>query len=270
MYMYVEGFGEKRIKLYSIEGTNELLKLEFYHKRKKYHGIIDNSGRLLIPISEVPILEVFATEDRTNYCFTKQDVKTGSYESFHLSKSEDKFYLKADIKGNEITNCRLVGTIKDDYWFIESITDNSTEVSLYDVRNGKILTPGFTEISFEKEESRVLAFVEKDIYSEIDDNYLYLTSLLSYIDYEGNFVSSIYDTEMDVNYDARSYNFDRTFKSYYRFLDLVLNNHRKKIIEKNEHVNEVLVDMFINLYPIEEIKRVNKPAKILKYRRDKK
>ena len=271
--MYIEGFGKKDVKFYSVEGTFELLEVEFSHKRKKHYGIVDENGRLLVPISDIPFLEVFATKDRCNYCFTRQDQENGRYESFHLQKQENgKFYLKADIKGNEVTNCRLVGTVKDDYWFIESTTNGITEISLYDVRNVKILTPGFTDISFEEEQSRVLAFVEKEIYTLINGESVYLTSLLSFIDYEGNFVAPIYDTDKDVDayYDARSYNFDKSFKSFNCFLNSVAEKHKTNYIEHREHVTDVFIDMFSNLYSVEEIKKVNKPAKILEYRKDKK
>lgn len=269
MYMYIEGFGEKRITLYEIEGTKELYQIEFSHKKKKYYGVVDFNGRLLISISEVPIIEIFATNDRLNYCFTKFDDENNSYESFHLQKQEDgKFSLKAYVKGNENTNCRLVDTIKDEYWFIESTTDGIVNFSLYDVKQAKILTPGFTGISFEEEKSRVLAFVEKDIFTDIDGDIVYLTSLLSYIDYEGNFVTPIYDTDKEVDsyYDAISYNFDKSFKSYNRFIESVTEKHRNRYIEHNNHVTEVLADMFTNLYSVEDIKKKT-PTKILEYKR---
>lgn len=269
--MYIEGFGDKRVKLYVIEGTEDLLEMEFSHKRKKYSGIVDKSYRLLVPFSDVPILEVFATKDKTNYCFTRQEENTGRYESFHLLKEkDDKFYLRADIKGNDETNCRLVGTVKDDYWFIETDINGPIEFCLYDVRKAEIVTSSFNEISFEEEESRVLAFVRKDIYSNIDGDDIYLTGLFSYIDYNGNFIAPIYDVELDVYYDSRCYNFDKVFKSYNRFLGSITNNHRNKFIEKNKHIDEVLADMFVNVYSEEELRKNNQPAKILEYRRDKK
>jgi len=267
--MYIEGFGEKRITLYEIEGTKELFQLQFSHKMKKYYGIVDFTGRVLVSISEVPIVEIFATNDRLNYCFTKFDEENNSYESFHLQKQNDgKFYLKADVKGNEVTNCRLVGTIRDEYWFIESTTNDIVNFSLYDVNQAKILTPGFTGISFEEEDSRVLAFVEKDIYTDIDGDIVYLTSLLSYIDYDGNFVAPIYDTdkEIDSYYEAISYNLDKSFKSYNRFIESVTQKHRNRYIEHSNHVTEVLADMFTNLYSVEDIKK-KKLTKILEYKR---
>lgn len=267
--MYIEGFGEKKVNLWSIEGTDELLGLEFSHKKKKHYGIIDKTGRLLVPFSCVPIVEVFATNDCSSYCFTRQD-DAGKYESFHLMKNkEGKFTLKADIIGNDITVCRLVSTVKDNYWFIESTTNDITEVCLYDVKNAKILTPLFADISFEEEESRVLAFVEKELYGEMDDGEIvYLTSLLSYIDYEGNFVAPFYDPKNDLCYDTKTYNFDKSFKSFNRFIESVTLKNLKKYQEENDHVTEVLADMFMNLYPVEEIKYEPKRAKILEFRRD--
>lgn len=267
MYMYIEGFGKKKVKLYAIEGTNELFVLKFSHNRKNYCSIIDSFSRILIPITDIPILEAFATNDRTSYCFTKQDKYTGNYESFHLLKADDgKFYLRADIKGDENTNCRLVATIKDEYWFIESTTNDITYLNLYDARNAKILTPCFTEISFEEEQSRVLAYVEKDLYANIDDENVYLTSLCSYIDYNGNFISSIYDTENDERYDARSYNFDKKFKRFNMFTKSLINDYINKYNYKQKKVTETLVEMFNDLYCTEDLK-MKEPAKILKYRR---
>jgi len=269
--MKIEGFGNKRIILYDVEGTEDLFGLMFFHKFKKYYCVADKNGRLLVPISDYPIVEVFATKDRKNYCFVKEDLK-GNFESFHVSiKEEDgKFYLKKSYKGNEYTNLRMIGTIKDNYWFLESVTDGIKEVCLYDVKKAQIITPLLTEISFEQEESRVLAYVEKEIYADIDDEKVYLTSLLSFIDYDGDFVTPFYDTEIDMYYETISYNFDKSFRSFRRFIDSVTQRSVDKYNEESNHVREVLADMFTNLYPVEDVKKVPKDAKILEFRKGSK
>lgn len=265
--MYVEGFGNKRIKLLYVEGTDELFGIEFSHKFRKYYGIVDNSGNLLIPITDVPIFEIFATNDKNDYCFTRKNSED-CFESFHLQKDTDgKFHLKADITGNEITKCRIIGTVKDGYWFIESITDGISEVCLYDVKKAEIITPLFTDISFEEETGRVLAFVEKEIYGFIDGEIIYLTSLLSYIDYDGNFVTPLYDPEIDMFYESINHNLDKSFKSFNRVIDSIRTKAVNRYNDKNNHVNEVLVNMFTNLYTEEEMKPLKQPAKILEFRR---
>lgn len=268
--MIIEGFGEKEIFLYEVENTEELFELEFSDNDKTYCGIVDVNGRLLVPISEIPFLEAFATKDSTNYCFTRFDEEENNYESFHLQKQEDgKFYLKADIKGDNYNNCRLIGTEKDNYWLIENTYNDITEVALYDVRRAKILTPAFTCISFEVEKSRVLAYVEKEIYSEIDGEQVYLTSLLSFIDYEGNFIAPLYDIDKEVDgyYDSIIFNYDKTFKYFNQFVKTIAEKHKIRYMEHSEHVSEVLIDMYNNLYSVEEINRKRKDAKILDFRR---
>lgn len=267
MCMYIEGFGNKRIKLFSVEGTEELFGLEFIHKFKKYYGVVDGNGNLLVPITGVPIIEVFATKDRKDYCFTRQNGEE-DFESFHVQKSSDgKFHLKADITGNEVTKCRMIGTVKDNYWFIESITDGITEVCLYDVKKAKITTPLFTEISFEEEDSRVLAYVEKEIYADIDGERVYLTSLLSFVDYDGDFVAPLYDPEIDLFYEAINHNFDKTFKSFYRVIDSIRNTAVNRYNDKNNHVTEILANMYTNLYSVTDVKQPRKPARVLEFRK---
>lgn len=268
--MYIEGFGKKKIKLFMVDGTNELLGLEFIHKFKKYCGIIDNNGRLLVPITNKPIVEVFSTKDKNNYCFTRLNSEN-DYESFHVQKESDgKFRLKAHIVGNEVTKCRMVRTEKDNYWFITSKTDGIEEVCLYDVKKAKITTPLFAEISFEEEEGRVLAYVEKEIYANIDDEKVYLTSLLSFIDYDGDFVAPLYEPDIDMYYDAINYNFDKNFKHFYYVLGLIEQQAINRYIDKNNHVTEVLADMYTNLYSVSDVKTLPKKAKIIEFRRDNK
>lgn len=265
--MYIEGFGEKKTEFYTIEGTSDLLKVQFYHDDKLYYGIVDKNGKLLVPISFNKIIEIFATQDNEDYCFIREN-SSSNYESFHLGRdSSGNFNLKAHIVGNESNNLKIVDTEKDNYWLLSNTTNEITKVCLYDVKGAKILTPMFTEISFEEEESRVLAFVEEDIVVTVDEESIYLTSLLSYIDYEGNFVAPIYDTELDVYHDSLSYNIGKNFKSYNRFVESVTDKHKSKYLEKQDHINEVLADMFVNLYSIDEMKKDRKPAKILEYRR---
>lgn len=270
MGMYIEGFGEKEITLYVIENTEELFELQFSDKDIIYSAVVDVNGRVLVPISEMGFYEAFSTRDSNNYCFTRLNEETNDYESFHLQKQEDgKFYLRADIKGNQYNNCRLIGTEKDNYWLIENTYNNITEVSLYDVRNAKILTPSFSCISFEKEKSRVLAYVEKELYGEIDGEMVYLTRLLSYIDYNGKFIAPLYDIDKEIDgyYDAMIFNYDNSFKYFNQFIKNITEQRKNSYINHNQHITEVLMDMYNNLYSEDDVNRKRKDAKILEFRK---
>lgn len=261
----VEGFGKKNIILYEVSGTDQLLIANFKHEKKIYQGILNPKGKILVPFDTNLICDSFSTEDYANYCFTRYNENTNEYHSYHLQLDNGSFYLAADIVGNHYTNCRLIETEKDEFWFIEATTDGITEVSLYDVYHHEILTPGFTEISFEQNESRILAFVEKVLYAKNDGENIYLASLMAYIDYEGNFVTPLFNPENEVTYDSKIYNLDKSFKSFYNAIQLITQTFEKEYLDKSERVNEELAILFNNPYTEEEIKPTKRKTKIINF-----
>lgn len=249
--VYIEEYGYKKIEIYDIDDETDFNIVKFIHNNRIYTGLVTSSGEIIISFSTDEIYEIFATKDKKQYCFT---FKTDSgFRSYHIEKNDNKYCLKADIYGNDVTSCRLVNTINDNYWFIESNTNNLIEYSLYDPNNAKILTPAFTEISFEEEEGRVLAFVEKDIYKQEDNENYYLGSMLSYIDKNGSFLTPIYVPELDNFYDARCYNNDFNFKAFQTFLQRITIKLDEIYNQKNDYVTDILGNMYSNLYSENEL-----------------
>lgn len=261
----VEGFGKKHLTLYEVTGTDQLLIATFKHENKSYQGIINIKGQILVPFDTILIQDIFATKDHTNYCFTRYNKENNKHHSYHLQYDDNNFYLAADIVGNDKTNCRLIETEKNEFWLIETTTDGITEVSLYDIYNKKILTPGFTEISFEQQKSRILALVEKAIYTKNCDENIYLASLMAYIDYNGKFVTPLYNPEKEETYDSKMYNFDESFKSYYNAIEIITEKFEEEYFEKSERVYEQLDFLFNHPYTDEEIKLAKRKAKIIDF-----
>ena len=257
----IEGFGKKHVCVYEIEGTNKLYTVTFEHEDKLYEGTIDENGNIVITFYTIPFTEIFSN----NYCFTKYDEDSKKYHSYHFQLHKDKFLLAADIEGNDYTNCRLIPSEKDNFWFIEATTNGIREISLYDVCNHKILTPSFTEISFEQEESRVLAYIEKVLYGDVDGETVYLGSVMSYIDYNGNFLTPLYIPEIDKVFETLSYNNDSTFKSFNTLTRRIAEGLMIEYKKKADLVNERLEAMYNNLYTEEELDGAKTNAKILDY-----
>ena len=136
---------------------------------------------------------------------------------------------------------------------------------MYDVNNHKIITPGFTEISFEQEESRVLAYVEKVLYGDVDGETVYLGSVMSYIDYQGNFLAPLYIPEIDKIFDMLSYNNDSSFKSFNMLTRRIAEGLMIDYQKKSNLVNERLEAMYNNLYTQEELDNAKTKAIILDY-----
>lgn len=262
--IYVESFGYQKVLLLEIEGLEELFVAEFSYKKDKYYGIIDKNARLLVPFSTNQIVEVFATNDKSECCFTF-NYEQGGYRSFHLSKTNDKYILKADIHGNDYTSCRLVNTINDNYWFIESITEGLAEYSLYDPYQAKILTPSFTEISFEEEEGRILAYVERDLATKYENELYVLGSICSFIDKDGRFVTPIYVPEFDLCYDGRRYNNDFNFKAFNMFSNSIkeMLEYNKK--QRDQHITDTLATIFSEPYDYNNMVISKAPAKIIEF-----
>lgn len=262
--VYVEDYGYKKLQIYDIEGTDNLILIKFVHENNIYTGITTSGGMVVVPFSNDIIYEIFATNDKKEWCFTFKN-NNNNFRSYHIGINNDKYYLKADIQGNEVTSCRLVNTINDNYWFIETTTNDLVEVNLYDPYKDKILTPSFTEISFEEEEGRVLAFVEKDIYKYEDDSSYYLGSMLSFIDKDGNFIAPIYIPELDNFYDSRCYNNDSNFKVFQTFLQRIILQLNEISENKNNYITDILGNMYSNLYSEKDLVISKGPAKIIKF-----
>lgn len=264
----IEGYGYKRLYLIEINESTELYVAYFKHKKKDIYGVVDNNGRLLVSFSECEFDDIFFNKNKSDFCFTRFNSDKTDYESFHIKKMNDNlFYQRAHIQGNGYTKCRLLKTKKDDFWFIESTTDGITEVSLYSVDEAKILTPGFTEISFEEEKSRVLAYIEKVLYFIDEDGYpIKLASLLAYIDWQGRFLTPLYMPEKDMYYESISYNFDHNFKSYNLVIDSITNQLYKEYKVKTGLVTANLDAMFNNIYTEEEL-AMHPKTKVLQFRK---
>ena len=106
----------------------------------------------------------------------------------------------------------------------------------------------------------------KALYGEYNEEVIYLGSLLSYIDWEGNFVAPFYLPEKDLLYSSITYNFDKSFKSFNITINSITRQLLKEYIEKNDHVTQVLDNMFNDLYTKEEMKP-NGKAKILNFKK---
>lgn len=266
MYIIFEDFGKKRVNLKELVDMNELLLGTFKHKKEIYYGIMDKNFKVLVPFSTREIVDFVYTFDRNNCFFTFID-NENNYNSIHLSrlKEDNLFYIRADIKGTSISNSRLIKTTKENYWFIESTTDNITEICLYDVKKGKILTPLLSDISFEEEKGRVLAFIEKKLYAKIDNEQVPLISLVSFIDKEGKYLTQFYDTENEQYYDSIIYNFDSNFKGVNRLFESITAREKQIFLEKQNRVNNDIIEMFNNLYTEEEIQSGKQKAKIIKF-----
>lgn len=266
MYIKFEDFGKQRVNLKEIIDMDELLLGSFNYNKEIYYGIMDKNFRVLVPFTTNEIIDFVHTFDRNNIFFTTIN-KENNYNSIHLSrlKEDNLFYIRADIKGTSKSNCRLIKTEKDNYWFLESTTNGITEICLYDNKNAKILTPLLSDISFEEEKGRVLALIEKKLYAKIDDEQVELISLLSFIDKEGKYLTPFYDTENEQYYDSIIYNFDSNFKAVNRTFQSIANKEKQILIEKRERVNNDIIELFNNLYTEEEINSCKQNAKILKF-----
>lgn len=268
MYMrnkiYIEGFGKQKAIVTRIDGTWRFYMVEFTYKGKTYYSVVTNEGRTLMPFTTDPIIEVFKTKNNKEWCFTKKKEDIG-YQSYHYSVCNNNYILKANIYGTNYSSCRIVNTVKNDYWFIETVTDKEKEWCLYDPYKAEILTPTFTNISFEEAESRILAYVERDLITTIDNNKYYLGSICSYIDKNGKFVTPIYVPELDLMYDARAYNTDPNFKAFNTFSNAIKSKLEKINNEKDEHIIDILTNLFQSPYAEDDMIISNKPAKIIKF-----
>lgn len=258
--IYIPSFGYQKVMLTEIEKLEDLFIAEFYYKKQKYEGIIDKNSQLLVPFSTNSILEASATPDKSECYFTREYNQDG-YQSYHLSKKHDKYQLIADIHGDDYSSLRLVNTAKNNYWFIEHVVDNLTEYSLYNPYQAKVLTPFFTEITFYADGERIFAYVEKDL----TIGNIILGSMCSFIDKDGKFVTPIYVPEFDLQYDARRYNTDSSFRDFALLSDSIKSKLIAAKKEKDSHVADVLANLFRTPYDEDDMTISHAPAKIIKF-----
>lgn len=252
-------------KLYEIDGTKEIYIGTYRYNMETYEGVISSDSSVLVPFSKTRIKNIFSTKDYSNYCIVRYDEGNNNYESFHLQKQDNSFKSITYVKGNDKSSCRLVGTEKDEYWFIETTTRGIKELNLYDVYNHKIITPNFSEIIFQEDSPRILAYVEKHIFKHENEENIFLGNIMSFIDYEGNFVTPIYIPEKDIEYDSRSFNFDKTFKSFNLKVKAIAYSLEMEYDLQNEKIDEYLNHLYENPYSISEMKPPKTKAKIINY-----
>ena len=267
MKMLIDNFGVVEVELFEVD--NELLLCEFNYENKKYSGIIDKNNRVLVPFSSINLENYIFTMDRNNYCFERFSEGKNDYESFHLSKNKENglFYLRKQFVSDEENSIRVTDTDppKNSYWFVEITTRDITQKCLYDIRKALIITPAFDLISFETEKSRVLAYVEKGVYTIVDDEVILLASLSSFIDKDGNFLAPLYNPDADDFYDTLDFNYDKSFKHFNRVMDSIEAQLKYKFLEKRNYVEAILAQMYTNIYTEEEMKNSKCSAKILKF-----
>lgn len=252
-------------KLYEIDGTKEIYIGTYRYNKELYEGVISSDGSVVVPFSKTRIKNIFSTKDYTNYCIVRYDEGDNNFESFHLQKEDNTFKLATYVKGNEKTSCRLIGTEKDEYWFVETITRGIKELNLYDVYNHKIITPNFSEIIFQEDSPRVLAYVEKHIFKHENEDNIFLGNIMSFIDYDGNFVTPIYIPEKDIEYDARNFNFDKTFKSFNLKVEAIAYSLEMEYCLQNDKIDEHLNYLYENPYSIADMQPPKTKAKIINY-----
>ena len=266
MKLEIVGFGKKEVNFLVSDELNDFYFCCFVHENKKYTGVTDKNGNLLMPFSDIPVQECFYTFNKSDYCFVRYTEGKTDYESYHLTKNADNtFQLKANITGNDYSSCRIIESGKNNYWFIETTTNDIATICLYDIKKSKIITPPVTEISFEKEKSRVLAYVTKDLYGEIDGEQVYLTTIATFIDKNGNFLAPLYDMKNDIQYPALDFNNDEYFKYYHNTINLIIQSLGREYIQKRNHIDEVLADMYTNIYTMEQLKPKKVKCKIIKF-----
>lgn len=283
--IHFKDYGYKLIKYTSIEGTDQIKFFTFRHKIKEYNGIITKTGNIITPISTMPVIKYFSTKDKDDYCFIHYDDINDNYESYHIKrdKEKNKYFLQAKFQSDEKSSCRVVNlldtkfnsenlnerkvinNIKDNYWIIEKESHGIIEVALYSPKQAKVLTPFFNYVRFETEESRVLAYFQKDIYSKSDG--VRLTTICGFIDYNGNFITPFYDQIKDEFYDASTYNLDKTFFSFNAFIETRGLEEEQKHQEENAYIDSKLEVLLNNLYSEKEVMpNVTKKAKIIQFR----
>lgn len=122
--MKIEGFGNKKVYITEIEGTNDFVLVSFKHKKEEYYGIYYSNGICVINFDIKPIT-VFATKDHLDYCFTREN------ESYHFSKRNNTYFkpIKKFIS-NEIVKMEMVNTVNDKYWFLKIDKDHESTLSL--------------------------------------------------------------------------------------------------------------------------------------------
>lgn len=266
--MKIEGFGNKKINIYSVENTEDLLLVTFKHKRETYYGICNNDGECVVPFNIEP-LTVFATDDKLDYCFTRKN------KSYHFSKRKAfEFKLVNKYIGSEETKLELVNTVNDKYWFLKIDKTNETIYSLYDVINQKLITPAFDDITFQEEKNpEVLALVERCLIvkDKENDEDIYLGSILAYINKDGKYVTPFYCPDNDTHYDTRNLNYnDYNYTQFKRIVDGIAATLYQKYLDESKRVDDILQAMYNNRYSEYEIMPEPKKGKILEFKRSDK
>lgn len=167
-------------------------------------GVSSPGGKEIIPFAPTKSIFYNKTEDDKDIALniTKGNNQIECYHVKYNAKNKPTVQHFTNPTGN----IEIIDVDKEQYWLIKRTNKIETESAVYDINKATIITPYFSKIQFlESNEYGHLAAAYKHIYHTDElGGQEKITTLVTYIDYDGNFNSEILDTQRLVHYNPSS------------------------------------------------------------------
>ena len=230
-------------------------------KKKGYDlsGYVDKNGKEIIPIDTHQLDEIFLSHNGKDVClaFKNEEDEIPTYYHIQLQESEKyegeyKIVLKTNPKDS--VPLRLTASIDEDLWFMEAVREDHIEYALYRPSDKKVLTTFFNELMFLEEKSPYHYFYFcNDIYSyrEVcnqdgtqEEEKVHFTSLVGFMDRDGNFSSQVLDTEKELYYDSYRLGGNSLNNRFHAFLSELQKKYQNEYMEKEDRVEQEISYLF--------------------------
>lgn len=213
------------------------MKNDFYIDVKKdgnnnqIYGLLDKDGKEILSRSLSEIKQVDAFNSNEHLVFYRS-INNGMWEFLQISDDEiTSTYIEA--KSITIEEC------EDDYsFYVCKYVDDSKKKSLYNLNKRGFISPFVDNIDISEEEGIFAELIDKIGTYNDQDEFIWWTNILSFVDEDGDFIVGILDEEKKSNCYVDVFNLwvdnkDR-YTGYYNFLTKIWNYYNKTKLETKE------------------------------------
>ncbi|MBE6147550.1 MAG: hypothetical protein E7168_04380 [Firmicutes bacterium] len=230
-------------------------------KGLKLSGFVDLNGKEIIPIDTHQLDEIFSSHNKKDICLAFKNDRDEINTYYHVQlqetgKYEGEYKIVLKTNPNDDVPLRLTASIDEDFWFMEADRDDHIEYALYRPEDKKIITTFFDELMFLEEESPYHYFYFcSDIYSyrpvdnpdgTTEEEKVHFSSLVGFMDREGNFSSQLLDTEKELYYDSYQLGGNSLSNRFHAFLNELQKKYQNEYMEKEDRVDQEISYLFSN------------------------
>lgn len=224
--------------------------------------LMQDDFSICTPLTDKRLIDFFTANDNEDLCLVLKGNEDSLPLFYHYKKVLGKYCNVYSTNSSDKCFLRIVESDRDDYWLLEKINGDQ---ALYYPRNARQVTPFFTEINFDIQDS---IFHLAQYYKTINVDGGIKTSLIGYIGYNGEFTSRVYDVEADSFFFIPGFGVEE-IAAFNSLVNNRINFYSELDESMNEKVDDVLDELFNEHIEIQRVKKDNGKGKIIDFKKRK-